>query len=90
MNAALVAAETLPMQRIPFGDLEEAATDICREQGSANRRIRREGKLYIRGPQSASLLQPGSPVMLSVVSLNPLEVRGWAEMLGRKERGEGG
>jgi hypothetical protein len=25
-------------------------------------------------------------VVLSVVSLDPLEVRGWAEMLGRKER----
>lgn len=85
------------MQRISFSDLSEAATDICREQWLANHRIRRECKLSIRNPQSASLLQPAIAllvkipfvallVVLSVVLLDPLEVRGWAEMLGRKER----
>jgi hypothetical protein len=85
------------MRRISLSDLSEAATDICREQRSASRRIHREGKLNIRNPQSSSLLQPAITfsveihfvallVVLSVVSLDPLEVRGWAEMLGRKER----
>src|SRR5271154_4556913 len=85
------------MRRIPFGDLGEAATDICQEQRSANRRIRREGKLNIHNPQSTSLLQPAIAfsveihsvallVVLSVVSLDSLEVRWWAEMLGKKER----
>ena len=97
LNTALVAAETLPMRRIPFGDLGEAKTDICQEQRSANRRIRREGRLNIHNPQSVSLLQPviafsveihfvALLVVLSVVSLHSLEVRWWAEMLGRKER----
>jgi len=102
INTAPVAAETLPMWRIPFGDLGEAATDICQKQRSANHRIRREGKLNIHNPQSTSLLQPAIAfsveihcvallVVLSVVSLDSLEVRWWAEMLGRRgEGGEGG
>jgi hypothetical protein len=67
-------------------------------QQSTNRRIRRGGKLSIHNPQSASLLQPAIVssveipfvallVVLSVVLLDPPEVRGWAEMLGRKGRG---
>jgi hypothetical protein len=65
--------------------------------GQQAARIQWEGKLNIRNPQSSSLLQPAITfsveihflallVVLSVVSLDPLEVRGWAEMLGRKER----
>jgi hypothetical protein len=59
-----------------------------------------KGKLNIHNPQSSSLLQPAIAlsveshfvallVVLSVVSLDLLELRGWAKMLRRKERRRG-
>jgi hypothetical protein len=93
----------LPTRRIPFGDLSEAETDIYQEQRSANRGIRREGKLNTHNLQSTSLLQPAIAfsveihsvallVVLRVVSLdslgnNMVGLRWWGR---RRGGGEGG
>ena len=64
----------LPTRRIPFGDPSEAETDIYQEQRSANRRIRREGKLDTYNPQSTSLLQPAIAFSVEIPSVALLVV----------------